>query len=139
MQKGHILEFPCVSCKEPVRFSIFGLSETSGTVPCPSCNKIYDFHDENLQRQLFKFEKLCRQIVESEEILSNTSVGIDVDGRQVQIPYKILLARMTSNLELSIGGEKVMIQFRFEPLHETPKPVKAKRNDDSPIKVPIHE
>jgi len=120
MQKGHQLEFDCMTCKEPVIFSLFNLEKTDGHIACNKCQKRYAFTDETLKRQLKKFEALCRQLIESEEILSNASIGIDVGEHHVQIPYKLLLTRLNSSLELSIGNMPVSIKFRIEPLKDTP-------------------
>ncbi len=119
MQKGQFLEFKCTSCKTPVAFSIFDFSIEKEHITCNCCNKIYVFTDEKLVRQLKKFELLCKQIVDSEEILSNTSVGIDVGEHHIKIPYKLLLTRLNSCLELKIGSESIYIDFRFEPLTQT--------------------
>lgn len=118
MQKRHVLQFNCQKCKNPVRFSIFELDTVGNLVGCSQCSKKYAFQDETLMRQLKKFEALCRQIVESEEILSQTAVGIDVGEHHVKVPFKLLLMRMSSTLDLMIGGELVSIVFRIEPLRD---------------------
>lgn len=120
MQKGHRLQFSCQNCQHPVNFSVIDLDEQGEVVACQECQKRYSLNDKTLTRQLRKFEALCRQIVDSEEILSNTSVGINVEGHQVSIPYKLLLSRMTSQLELKMGDQKILITFRLEPLKDLP-------------------
>lgn len=115
MQKGHHLEFDCLECSEPVNFSIFDLDKSDSPIVCSGCEKNYILDDENLRRQLRKFEALCQQIVESEEILGNTAIGIDVGGHQVKIPYNLLLTRLNSSLDLTIGDRNVSILFRMEP------------------------
>ncbi|NGX43832.1 MAG: hypothetical protein K940chlam7_02137 [Chlamydiae bacterium] len=121
MQKGHKLQFDCLSCKEPVRFSIFELDNSEEPVICSKCSKQYILKDETLRRQLTKFEALCRQILESEEILGNTSVGIDIGEHHVKVPYKLLLTRLNSSLELTIGDQPVSIVFRLEPSLDIPE------------------
>jgi len=120
MHKGHSLNFICQSCESPVSFSLFELTREKGEVRCPQCSLIYDFSDETLSRQLGKFEDLCKQIQLSEEILSNTAVGITVGEKEVKIPYKILLTRLNSKLELNLNGHPLTIMFRFEPLKDLP-------------------
>ena len=118
MQKGHVLEFNCQGCQQPIKFSVFELDQL---IHCAHCAKKYAFKDESLRRQIKKFEALCRQLVESEEILSMTSVGIDVGEHRVKVPYKILLTRLNSVLDLNIGEkEKLAISFRVEPLKDLP-------------------
>ncbi|HRD55417.1 MAG TPA: hypothetical protein PLC42_03365 [Parachlamydiaceae bacterium] len=118
MQKGHLLEFNCICCKNPVSFSVFHLTEPHLTVDCENCQKKYAFTDEDLKRQLKKFAALCSQLIESEEILGNAAVGVDLHGHHVKIPYKLLLTRLNSSLDLKIGQHPVSIIFRIEPLKD---------------------
>lgn len=119
MQKGHCLQFCCQSCQNPIQFSVFDL-EQNEKICCSECGLLYDFDDEGLKRQLRKFENLCRQIKLSEEILSNTSIGIYLGDREVKIPYKLLLTRLNSTLDLIMGDRPLTITFRMEPILETP-------------------
>lgn len=121
MQKGHILQFDCQQCKKTIEFSIFDLEQSGHNIQCPSCKKIYIFKDETLRRQLKKFASLCKQIIDSEEILGNTTVGIDVGEKHVKVPYKLLLTRFTSSLDLIMGDKPVSIRFRIEPLKDLPQ------------------
>lgn len=120
MQKGHTLQFSCQSCQHPIQFSVFDL-ERSGEIKCQGCEILYDFTDESLQRQLRKFENLCRQIQLSEEILSHASIGIFIADREIKIPYKLLLTRLNSTLDLLLGDRPLTISFRIEPVADTPK------------------
>lgn len=121
MQKGHLLEFNCLSCKQPVHFSVIHLDQKEGPISCDCCQKTYAFTDETLKRQLKKFAGLCLQLIESEEILANTAVGIDLHGSHIKIPYKLLLTRLNSSLDLMIGDKPISITFRIEPLKDIPK------------------
>jgi hypothetical protein len=127
MQKGHKLQFNCQSCKQPVRFSVFELDGQDSQICCTHCTKKYALDDETLKRQLTKFEALCKQIHESEEILGKACVGVDVGEHQVKIPYKLLLTRLNSSMDLTIGGQPLSISFRIEPI--TDLPVKETLND----------
>lgn len=120
MQKGHVLQFECQTCQHPVCFSVFELEQKEGEVCCSHCGLIYDFSHEGLRRQLRKFENLCRQIQMSEEILANTAVGIYVGDREIKIPYKILLTRLNSTLQLQVGDRPLTITFRIEPTLDLP-------------------
>jgi hypothetical protein len=121
MQKGHTLEFSCQKCQHPITFSIFKLSESKHLLTCDSCRKNYSLNDEVLMRQLNKFVDLCRQIHESEEILSSTSVGINVGDQHVAVPYKLLLTRLNSSLDLMMGDTPCKITFRIEPAQDLSK------------------
>ena len=118
MQKGHLLEFNCIGCQKPVFFSMFDIEHKP--IGCSGCQKEYLFSDVNLLRQLKKFEALCCQIRDSEEILSHTQVGINVGNHQVQVPYRLLLTRLSSKLHLKMGNTSLFISFRFEPTRDTP-------------------
>lgn len=74
-------------------------------------------------RQLQKFEALCLQIHESEEILGNTQVAINVGPNEIKVPYRLLLTRLSSVMDLSIsdpklGAKRLEITFRTEPLND---------------------
>ncbi|GAB4237999.1 MAG: hypothetical protein Tsb0021_17800 [Chlamydiales bacterium] len=98
-------------------FSIFELESNRYILKCAGCQKQYLF-SETLCNHLRKFEALCRQLVESEEILSQTSVGIRIGETEVEVPYRLLLSRLNSMLELSIDGKITKIEFRLEPSNE---------------------
>jgi hypothetical protein len=120
MARGNTLEFDCQKCRQPVRFSLFELDHHQD-LTCSHCWERYVLDDENLLRQLKQFEALCRQIQNSEEILSHTSVGVDVGEHQVKIPFKLLLTRLSSCLDLKVGDSSQVISFRFEPLADLPR------------------
>jgi hypothetical protein len=105
----------CLHCHAPILFSLFDLEERGNLITCPECKKKYSFGDDQLRRQLQKFAKLCRAIQESEEILGNSAIALSVGNEEVKIPFKILLTRLQSTLDLMIGSEKVLLSFRIEP------------------------
>ena len=116
MQKGHVLEFDCQSCHTPIPFSVFDLDSPHCQVTCSSCQQKYALDDETLARQIKKFAALCRQLIESEEILGHTNVGVNVGDQVVKIPYRLLLTRLSSSLDLMIGDKPLSIHFRIEPI-----------------------
>lgn len=118
MQKGHVLEFACQECQEPVEFSIFQFNQGATLLSCQHCGKKYSFADEVLMRQIKKFGNLCKQIHDSEEILGSSSIGINVGDRKVEIPFKLLLTRLSSKLDLQMGEKMVSIVFRMEPARD---------------------
>lgn len=117
--KGCHLEFKCLSCNAPIPFSIFDL-QTDKLLECSCCQKKYSFSEPNLVRQLKKFDALCRQIKESEEILGTANVGVDVGEHHVKVPYKLLLTRLSSSLDLKLGDKTISILFRMEPTKDLP-------------------
>lgn len=123
MQKGHQLEFSCIHCNHRVTFSVLNAKGAPKPISCLHCKKSYSFANTLLQEKLRKFEALCRQIHESEEILGDTAVAIDVDGHHVKVPYRLLLTRLSSLLELKVGDQKLDIAFRIEPLKDVPESI----------------
>ena len=118
MQKGHVLELSCQSCQNPVTFSVFDLDKNEGKIICNQCSLVYDFSDETLNRQIKKFEALCHQIQVSEEILSDSAIGVTIGDREVKIPFKLLLTRLNSTLDLIIDKKPLTVRFRIEPIRD---------------------
>ena len=114
---GHQLQFKCTACSKPVPFSVLKTEELNQTIICTSCQKKYIFSNK-LTQQLSHFEALCRQIHQSKDILGNAAVAIDVGPHHVKIPFQLLLTRLSSVMELDIGGEKTTIAFRVDTLHD---------------------
>ncbi len=108
-------ELDCIDCKKSVVFSIMELDKTPHIVTCVHCGKKYALGEETLKRQLKKFAALCQQIQDSQEILGDANVAVDVDGKTVQVPFKLLLTRLKSVLNLQIGERRLSIAFRVEP------------------------
>ncbi|MCH9627055.1 MAG: hypothetical protein S4CHLAM2_06890 [Chlamydiales bacterium] len=128
MQRGHKLQIHCQACEAPILFSALDREEFDCVVPCPSCGQKYAFDDENLLRHLRQFEALCKQIHASEEILGGTSIAIDVGSHHVKVPFNILLTRLSSVIDLDIGGKKFSVAFRVEPLEDVPESLLTKES-----------
>lgn len=120
MQDGHKLQFHCQECEAPIQFSVLDSEQFNKVVACEACSCKYAFQDETLLRHLKQFEALCQQIYASEEILGRTAIAIDVGTHHVQVPFNILLTRLSSVIELNINGAKTVIYFRVEPLKDIP-------------------
>ena len=131
MQIGENLEFSCIKdgCNNTVRFSIFDISKNY-SVSCSECGNEYKF-TSGLLKEIAKFESLCRAIVESEDILSSTNVSIDVGGHNVKIPFRLLLTRLNTQLDLDMNGKQIGIKFRLMPLQSTAN----REEDDKSLKV----
>jgi hypothetical protein len=99
---------------------VIELGDSDVDVRCPSCGKAYIFDDAGTKRQLLLFSRLCQQIRESEEILSDTAVSVDLGPHNVKVPYKLLLTRLTSQLSLDLDGQQTVITFRIEPSKDVP-------------------
>lgn len=116
MENPYSLEFNCQKCNSPLRITPEMLDNCNCLITCEQCQKKYHLEDETLRRQLQLFYELCRQIRESKEILGNTSVGVNLGDRHVEIPFKLLLTRLTTHLTIKIGDQPLHITFRVEPI-----------------------
>ena len=124
MQLGSMLQFNCVSegCNHAIKFAILDVKGDQ-RLTCAACGQSYFFNKE-LVCALAKFDRLCRAIHESEGILSNTNVAVNVAGHEVKIPFRLLLTRLNTSLTIRIPQEingkivehPIDIQFRLEPL-----------------------
>lgn len=121
VQVGNNLEFRCIKdgCGELVKFSVFDPSRNN-TIRCAACGKEYTFGEE-LVAKLDRFEKLCRAVNEAEDILSDTNVAISVYSHEVQIPFRLLLTRLNTQLNLTVGDKEIQIRFRVSPLKDIPQ------------------
>ncbi len=108
-------QLECIECKNSIDFSPLALDAASQIVSCSHCDKKYAFGEGNLKRQLKKFAALCQQIQDSQEILGDASVAVTVGNKEVQVPFKLLLTRLKSVLNLQIAGKKTTVSFRVEP------------------------
>lgn len=111
MEVGHQLEFACQRCEFAVQFSVL----EPHALQCRQCGQQYCF-DEGIHTQLRLFYALCRQIYESQDILSSTAIAMDIGSQNVKIPFSLLLTRFSSVLTLQINGRALDISFRLEPL-----------------------
>jgi len=118
MKNDKRVEFKCLeeNCGYPIRFSLQDIEENSHLI-CPKCNKEYSFSKDFINK-LGKFDKLISAIRDASDILSNINIAINFEGRELRIPYRLLLTRMDTLLTLDIGGKKTAFKFRVEPLGE---------------------
>jgi len=126
VQVGNNLEFRCIkdACGELVKFSVFDISKNH-SIRCAACGKEYTLGEE-LTAKLDKFEKLCRAVNEAEDILSDTNVGINVYSHEVRIPFRLLLTRLNTQLNLIVGGKDIQIRFRVSPSKDMPQAAEKK-------------
>jgi len=116
MKNGKHVEFNCLDdvCGKPVQFKLLEI-ETSPIIRCPNCGKEYNLNG-NFHKKLKKFESLIYAIKDAEEILGDTNVAVNYRNHEIRIPYRLLLTRMNTLLTMNIGGKKVELRFRVEPL-----------------------
>lgn len=111
------LEFECKECGHGVSFSVLDSESLSKTLTCEKCKKKYLLGPQIVD-QLKQFEALCKQIQLSKSIFGQAAIAIDVGPHQVKIPFQLLLTRLSSVLELNVGGENISISFRVDTLKD---------------------
>ncbi len=117
-QHEDAISITCTSCKHQVHFPLKIIEEQLPCIAtCSQCNKKYGIESGTISRQLNLFIALCRQLKKSEEILSSASVAVSVGPHEVKVPFKLLLSRLRSTLDLDIGGTKVSFSYRTEPVN----------------------
>lgn len=116
MEGVNSLQFACSECCTPLKFSALDVKRLHEPLTCHGCGNRYVLSDKRLQRQLHQFEALCRQVRESEEILSSSCVRLTVDGQEVKVPFRQLLTRFTCSLDLDVGGKPLSVAFEVEPM-----------------------
>lgn len=114
MKEQGTFQIDCVCCKQPVLFSVKDLHTLHAPITCTGCGKKYALDDDTLKRQLTLFAALCQQIQLSEEILGNSAVAVDVGPHNIKIPYKLLLTRLKSTLDLKVGDTPLTVNFRVQ-------------------------
>jgi hypothetical protein len=126
VQIGNTLEFRCIKddCGAVVKFAVFDVARNH-SIRCTACGKEYTFGDDLLSK-LDKFERLCRAVNEAQDILSDTNVAINVYSHEVKIPFRLLMTRLNTQLNLDVGGRDIQIRFRVSPLKDIPQAVKNK-------------
>lgn len=106
-------EFTCPKCRSIASFSLSDAALEEFFCSCPDCSTTYGFQKELAQR-IGLFANLCKQIKKSEAILSDAAVAVDVGPHQIKVPFKLLLTRLRSTLDLMINNQKLTISYRTE-------------------------
>ncbi|MDP8215421.1 MAG: hypothetical protein RAO92_02675 [Candidatus Euphemobacter frigidus] len=123
MENKQIIEFTCAApdCGRPVRFDLDDLDPDHPSLKCRACGRSYTLPDGAV-RKLGLLKELIEAIRKARPILGESSVGIEVAGHKVSVPYYLLLTRMTSELALQIDDEKLDFHFIVKPLKSENKP-----------------
>jgi hypothetical protein len=106
-------EFTCPKCHSTARFSLHDAKGEEFYCTCSGCSTAFGFPKE-LSAKIELFAGLCKQIKKSETILSEAAVAVDVGPHQVKVPFKLLLTRLRSTLDLMINNQKLTISYRTE-------------------------
>ena len=110
------IDFQCIEegCEGVVQFDLIEVASSDFQAVCPKCHSPYEFEDE-LRDKLQRMLKLILAIRESEDILGNCNVAVNVPSGEVKIPYALLLTRLNTMITLEFGDKKVDFHLWVEP------------------------
>lgn len=113
---GVQLDFCCLSenCSGVIKFGLADIIEPDFQAVCPQCHRAYEF-DEELRGKLKRMLDLIVAIRNSEDILGDSVVAVNVAGGEVRIPYALLLTRLNTLITLDFGGKKTDFHLWVEP------------------------
>ena len=113
---GATLDFCCKSsdCDGVIKFNLADVVDPDFQAICPVCHSAYELDDE-LRGKLKRMLELIIAIRNSEDILGDSVVSVNVAGGEVRVPYALLLTRLNTMITLDIGGSKTDFHLWVEP------------------------
>ena len=113
---GATLDFCCKKsgCDGVIKFNLADVVDPDFQAVCPTCHNAYALDDE-LRDKLKRMLELIIAIRNSEDILGDSVVSVNVAGGEVRIPYALLLTRLNTMITLDIGGSKTDFHLWVEP------------------------
>jgi hypothetical protein len=110
------LDFRCLTddCNGVIGFDLESASDPEFQAVCPVCHRAYAL-DESLRDKLTRMMKLISAIRESEDILGDSVVSVNVAGGEVRVPYALLLTRLNTLITLNLGGTPTDFHLWVEP------------------------
>ena len=110
------LDFCCQSqdCSGIVKFDLADVTDPDFQAVCPECHRAYAL-DDNMRGKLQRMLDLVIAIRNSEDILGDSVVSVNVAGGEVRIPYALLLSRLNTIITLEINGTKTDFHLWVEP------------------------
>ncbi len=116
MAHGFSIQIHCTHCGTLVSIPYRPSAKLPWISRCSGCNKQFGIDSSTIARQMKLFVGLCQQLKASEEILANAAIAVTVGSIEVKIPFRLLLTRLKSTLDLEVDGKKISIASRTEPL-----------------------
>lgn len=115
-QNGFSIEIHCTHCGTLVSIPYRPTAKLPWIARCSGCGKQFGIESSTIARQIKLFVGLCQQLKASEEILANAAIAVTVGSTEVKVPFRLLLTRLKSTLDLEIDGKKMTVSSRTEPL-----------------------
>ncbi|MBE6392117.1 MAG: hypothetical protein E7042_07990 [Lentisphaerae bacterium] len=110
------LDFCCQTenCSGVVKFNLSDVADPDFQAICPVCHRAYAL-DDSMRGKLQRMMELIIAIRNSEDILGDSVVSVNVAGGEVRIPYALLLSRLNTIITLEINGNKTDFHLWVEP------------------------
>lgn len=110
------LDFCCQTekCTGIVKFNLSDVEDPEFQAICPECHRAYAL-DDTMRSKLQRMLELVVAIRNSEDILGDSIVSVNVAGGEVRIPYALLLSRLNTIITLEINGNKTDFHLWVEP------------------------
>ena len=110
------IDFHCFEpdCDAVVKFNLADIASRDFQAVCPKCHRAYAL-DDTLRDKLGRMLELINAIRNSEDILGDSIVSVNVAGGEVRIPYALLLTRLNTLITLEVGGRRTDFHLWIEP------------------------
>ena len=110
------IDFLCLTeeCTGVVEFNLAEIAQNDFQAVCPVCHRAYTL-DAALRDKLERMMKLIEALRNSEDILGDSVVSVNVAGGEVRVPYALLLTRLNTLITLNLGGKPTDFHLWVEP------------------------
>ena len=110
------IDFHCFvdGCTGVVKFNLADIGGRDFQAVCPVCHRAYAL-EKDLRDKLRRMLELINALRDSEDILGDSVVSVNVAGGEVRIPYALLLTRLNTLITLELNGKKVDFHLWVEP------------------------
>lgn len=101
-------------CRRPVRFDFETIGEERG-IRCPACGRVERL-DERTAERLGLLRELLSAIRRAGPILGRSRLVLESEAGRAEIPFNLLLHRLTTDFALDFGDEDLAIRIAVNPL-----------------------
>ena len=110
------IDFRCLAegCTGVVEFNLKEIADKDFQAVCPVCRRAYAL-DAALRDKLERMMKLIEALRNSEDILGDSVVSVNVAGGEVRVPYALLLTRLNTLITLNLGDTPTDFHLWVEP------------------------
>ena len=122
-------EFTCLNpeCRSPISFDPDKV-EDGFSVACPACGREECF-DRSLVGKFRLLRELISAIRQAKPILGDSNVVLEFTGGRIEMPFNLLLHRLTTDLALDFSGEKLNFRIAVNPFLTENKDSKERQKE----------